>query len=112
MWRSNNKVWVTRDLFTVWIDEVFAPSVKDYLLQMNLPLHALLIMDNAPAHSPDIQDDLLEEFKFTKIQFLPPNTTPLFQPMDQQVPLSASQHHSVIPAYGPASSIYGHPAPH
>ncbi|GBN95875.1 hypothetical protein AVEN_55696-1 [Araneus ventricosus] len=52
---------------------------------MSLPLHALLIMDNAPSHPPDIQDDLLEEFKFTKIQFMPPNTTPLFQPMDQQV---------------------------
>ncbi|PNF38060.1 hypothetical protein B7P43_G00349 [Cryptotermes secundus] len=52
---------------------------------MNLPLHVLLVMDNAPAHPPDLQDDLLEEFKFIKIQFLPRNTTPLLQPMDQQV---------------------------
>ncbi|PNF20376.1 hypothetical protein B7P43_G10240 [Cryptotermes secundus] len=85
MWRSNNKAWVTRDLFTDWINEVFGPSVKKYLLEMNLPLHVLLVMDNAPAHPPDLQDDLLEEFKFIKIQFLPPNTTPLLQPMDQQV---------------------------
>ncbi|PNF23569.1 hypothetical protein B7P43_G05621 [Cryptotermes secundus] len=42
-------------------------------------------MDSAPAHPPDLQADLLEEFKFIKIQFLPPNTTLLLQPMDQQV---------------------------
>ncbi|PNF34534.1 hypothetical protein B7P43_G10746 [Cryptotermes secundus] len=52
---------------------------------MNLPLHVLLVMDNAPAHPPDLQDDLLEEFKFIKIQFLPPNTTLLLQPLDKQV---------------------------
>ncbi|PNF21961.1 hypothetical protein B7P43_G01794 [Cryptotermes secundus] len=85
MWRSNNKPWVTRDLFTDWINEVFGPSVKKYLLEMNLPLHVLLLMDNALAHPPDLQDDLLEEFKFIKIQFLPPNTTPFLQPMDHQV---------------------------
>ncbi|GBN80858.1 hypothetical protein AVEN_122576-1, partial [Araneus ventricosus] len=52
---------------------------------MNLPLHALLITDNATAHPPDLQDDLLDIFNFIKIQFLPPNTTPLLQPMDQKV---------------------------
>ncbi|PNF20637.1 hypothetical protein B7P43_G04263 [Cryptotermes secundus] len=63
-WRSNNKAW---DLFTDWINEVFGPSVKKYLLEMNLPLHVLLVMDNASAHPPDLQDNLLEEFKFIKI---------------------------------------------
>ncbi|PNF40558.1 hypothetical protein B7P43_G07603 [Cryptotermes secundus] len=85
MWRSNNKASVTHDLFTDWINEVFGPSVKKYLLEINLPLHVLLVMDNAPAHPPDLQDDLHDEFKFIKIQFLPPNTTLLLQPMDQQV---------------------------
>ncbi|GBM08269.1 Tigger transposable element-derived protein 1 [Araneus ventricosus] len=85
MWRSNNTACVTRDIFTDWINEVFAPSVKKYLLEMNLPLHVLLIMDNSPAHPPDLQDHLLEEFKFIKILFLPPNTTQLLQPMNQQV---------------------------
>ncbi|XP_043259296.1 tigger transposable element-derived protein 1-like [Colletes gigas] len=85
MWRSNKKAWVTRDIFTDWINEVFGPSVKKYLLEMNLPLHVLLVMDNAPAHPPSLQNDLLEEYNFIKIQFLPPNTTPLLQPMDQQV---------------------------
>ncbi|GBO27967.1 hypothetical protein AVEN_201140-1 [Araneus ventricosus] len=74
-----------RDLFTDSIHEVFDPSVKYYFLQMNLPLHAMLIMDNPPAHPPDLQDDLTEEFKFIKTQFLSPNTTPLLQPIEQQV---------------------------
>lgn len=59
--------------------------MRKYLLEMNLPLHILLVMDNVPAHPPGLQDDLLEGFKFIKIQFLPPNTTPLLQPMDHQV---------------------------
>lgn len=84
IWRFNNKAWVTCDLFTDWINEVFGPSMEKYLLEKNLSLHVLLVMDNAPVHSPGLQNDLLEEFKFIKIQFLPPNTTLLIQPMDQQ----------------------------
>ncbi|XP_018410276.1 PREDICTED: tigger transposable element-derived protein 1-like [Nanorana parkeri] len=85
MWRSNSKAWVTRILFVEWINEVFGPAVKKYLLEKNLPLKALLIMDNAPAHPPGLEDDLLEEFEFIRVKFLPPNTTPILQPMDQQV---------------------------
>lgn len=85
MWKSNSKAWVTRDLFTDWINNVFGPSVQKYLIEKDLPLRALLIMDNAPSHPPSLQDDLIEELKFIKIHFLPPNTTPLLQPMDQQV---------------------------
>ncbi|XP_039632281.1 tigger transposable element-derived protein 1-like [Polypterus senegalus] len=85
MWRSNSKAWVTRILFVEWINEVFGPAVKRYLLENNLPLKVMLLMDNAPAHPPGLEDDLLEEFDFIKVKFLPPNTTPLLQPMDQQV---------------------------
>ncbi|GBN69706.1 hypothetical protein AVEN_136801-1 [Araneus ventricosus] len=52
---------------------------------MNLSFHALPIMYNTPTHPPDLKDDLLEEFQFIKIPLLPPNTTPLLQPLDQQV---------------------------
>lgn len=85
MWRSNTKAWVTRMFFVEWMNEVFGPVVKKYVLDNNLPLKVLLVMDNAPAHPPGLEDDLLEEFKFIKVKFLPPNTTPLLQPMDQQV---------------------------
>ena len=64
---------------------MFGPQVKAYLISKNLPLKCLLLMDNSPAHPPGLEEDLLEEFKFIKVKFLPPNTTPILQPMDQQV---------------------------
>ncbi|GFU35122.1 tigger transposable element-derived protein 1 [Nephila pilipes] len=59
--------------------------LKEKLQEKNLPVQALLILDNAPAHPPNLEDDILEEFKFIKVLYLPPNTTPILQPMDQQV---------------------------
>lgn len=74
IWRSKSKAWVTCDLFTDCMNEVFALSVKNNLLHMNLPLRALLVIDNAPAQYKSLEDDFFEEFKVIKIQFLPPNT--------------------------------------
>ncbi|GBM30944.1 Tigger transposable element-derived protein 1 [Araneus ventricosus] len=86
MWRANPKAWVTRQFFVQWVNLVFGPSVKKYLQENNLPMQALLVLDNAPAHPPNlILDDILEELKFIKVLCLPPNTTPILQPMDQQV---------------------------
>ncbi|GBL65099.1 Tigger transposable element-derived protein 1 [Araneus ventricosus] len=85
MWRVNPKAWVTRQFFVQWVNLVFGPSVKKYLQENNLPMQALVVLDNAPAHPPNLEDDILEEFKFIKVLYLPPNTTPILQPMDQQV---------------------------
>ncbi|XP_064090690.1 tigger transposable element-derived protein 1-like [Macrobrachium nipponense] len=85
MWRSNTKAWVTRILFVEWMNEGFGPEVKKCLREKDLPFKALLVMDNAPAHPPSVEEDLLDEFKFIKVKFLPANTTPILQPMDQQV---------------------------
>ncbi|XP_028648887.1 tigger transposable element-derived protein 1-like [Erpetoichthys calabaricus] len=85
MWRSNSKAWVTRQFFVEWVTEVFAPAVKEYLEKNNLPLKCLLLLDNAPAHPPNIDEYLEEEFDFIQVRYLPPNTTPLLQPMDQQI---------------------------
>jgi len=85
MWRANSKTWVIRQCFIEWIHEVFAPSVKKYLQENNLLLKCLLVMDNAPAHIPGLADELMEELDFITVTFLPPNTTPVIQPMDQQV---------------------------
>nr|XP_057925930.1 tigger transposable element-derived protein 1-like [Doryrhamphus excisus] len=84
-WKSNGKAWVTSHIFIEWVNEEFGPSVKKYLLENNLPLKCLLVMDDAPAHPPGLEDQLLEEFNFITVMFLPPNTAPLIQPMDQQV---------------------------
>ena len=85
MWRSNPKAWVTRQFFVEWVNLVFGPAVKKFLEENDLPMKCLLIIDNAPAHPSGLKEDILEEFSFVKVLFLPPNTTPLLQPMDQQV---------------------------
>ncbi|XP_014790984.1 tigger transposable element-derived protein 1-like [Octopus bimaculoides] len=85
MWRANIKTWVTRQFFSEWVNLVFGPGVKKYLLENSLPLKALLILDNAPAPPSSLEDDILDEFKFIKVLYLSRNTTPILQPMDQQV---------------------------
>ncbi|GCC29776.1 hypothetical protein chiPu_0008218 [Chiloscyllium punctatum] len=59
MWSANIKAWVARQFFTEWIHEEFVPSVKAYLEEKNLPLKAHLVMGNAPAHPPGLEDDLV-----------------------------------------------------
>ncbi|XP_064116192.1 tigger transposable element-derived protein 1-like [Macrobrachium nipponense] len=85
MWRANAKAWVTRLLFTEWVNLCFGPIVKSFLQEKRLPLKCLLVLDNAPPHPPGLEEDILAEYSFVKILFLPPNTTPLLQPMDQHV---------------------------
>ena len=65
--------------------EVFGRTVRDYLREKDLPLKVLLVVDNAPAHPPNLMEELPDEFSFIKVHFLPPNMTPLLQPTDQQV---------------------------
>ncbi|KAF2366173.1 DDE superfamily endonuclease domain [Trinorchestia longiramus] len=84
MWRANSRAWVTRQYFVEWVHEVFAPNVKKYLQKKNLPEKCLLLLDNAPAHPPNLNEDLLE-FDFIRVQYLPPNTTSLLQPMNQRI---------------------------
>ncbi|GFX41814.1 tigger transposable element-derived protein 1 [Trichonephila clavipes] len=85
MWRSNQRAWVTQDLFKEWLFKVCAPSIKDYLDTNDLPLKALLLLDDAPGHPKDLKDNLLTDFPWLTVQFLPPNTTSLIQPIDQEV---------------------------
>lgn len=58
-------------------------QVESYLIATNLPLKALLLLDNAPSHPP--ADELIHNTVDGKIwaMYMPPNVTPLIQPMDQ-----------------------------
>jgi len=58
------------------VTEVFGLTVCDYLREKDLPLKVLLLMDNAPAHPPNLMEELPDELSF-KVHFLPPNMTPL-----------------------------------
>ncbi|KAL3977070.1 U1 small nuclear ribonucleoprotein A [Sarotherodon galilaeus] len=71
--------------FVEWVNLVFGPAVKKFLEENDLLMKCLPIIDNTPAHPSGLEDDILEEFSFIKVLFLPPNTTPFLQPMDQQV---------------------------
>ncbi|GFT53968.1 tigger transposable element-derived protein 1 [Nephila pilipes] len=84
MCRANSKAWVILQFFIEWMNIVFGPSVKKYLIDNDLPLKCVLLLDNAPAHPPGLEDDLLDKFKFIKIIYLPPNTKSTLQPKDQR----------------------------
>ncbi|GFW92012.1 uncharacterized protein TNCV_2152911 [Trichonephila clavipes] len=93
MWRSNQRAWVAQDLFKEWLFKVCTPSIKDYLDTNDLPLKALLLLQNAPGHTKDLKDNLLTNFPWLTVQFLPPNTTSLNQPMDQEAWSEVTQRH-------------------
>ncbi|XP_035221717.1 tigger transposable element-derived protein 1-like [Stegodyphus dumicola] len=61
------------------------PTLKKYLEENGLPLKCLLVLDNAPAHPPGLEEQIHPDFDFIKLLYLPPNTTSILQPMDQQV---------------------------
>ena len=65
--------------------KVCAPKIRDYLQNNELPLKALFLLDNAPGHPKDLENNLLEDFPWQTVQFLLPNTTLLIQPMYQDV---------------------------
>ena len=66
---------------TEWVNLVFGPAaVKKYFQDAKLPMKALLILYNAPAHPPGLEDDILDDFKFVNVLYLPPNTTSILQP--------------------------------
>uniref|UniRef100_UPI003590093E tigger transposable element-derived protein 1-like n=1 Tax=Myxine glutinosa TaxID=7769 RepID=UPI003590093E len=77
-WMHNQKSWITKLLTSDWFHQCFIPEVKLYLAEKGLEFKVLLLMDNA-GHALDLSYDGVQ------IEFLPPNTTSLIQPMDQGV---------------------------
>ncbi|XP_052221853.1 tigger transposable element-derived protein 6-like [Dreissena polymorpha] len=72
MWRHNKKAWMTRALFTEWV-QLFNQRMR------RARRNVLLLLDNAPSHPPDLQ------LTNVKIVFLPANTTSKLQPLDQGI---------------------------
>ncbi|XP_023306140.2 jerky protein homolog-like [Lucilia cuprina] len=48
----SKNAWMNTGIFKVWFFEMFIPEVESYLKSNNLPMKALLILDNAPSHPP------------------------------------------------------------
>lgn len=70
-YRSNSNAWMTTSMFNKWLDEWNANLVI-------LARKILLFVDNCSAHSR-------QELSNIQIEFLPPNTTCLTQPMDMGI---------------------------
>jgi len=83
IWISNRKAWVMQLILSEWYCKHFCHSVLQFCNQNNLPQKAPLLLDNAPGHPPNLED-VKSELK-VKIVFFSPNTTSLFQPMDQGI---------------------------
>ncbi|XP_042230534.1 tigger transposable element-derived protein 1-like [Homarus americanus] len=81
IYKANKKAWITSAIFNQWLAMYAIPAMKEYCAKENLKFKILLVIDNAPAHPPNI-DDLHDN---VKVIFLPPNTTALTKPMDQGV---------------------------
>ena len=72
---------MTAALFKDWLENCAVPELREYCSAQNINFKILLLLDNAPGH-PFYVDDLSENIK---VVFMPPNTTPILQPMDQGV---------------------------
>uniref|UniRef100_H9GSD8 DDE-1 domain-containing protein n=1 Tax=Anolis carolinensis TaxID=28377 RepID=H9GSD8_ANOCA len=73
-WMHDPKAWIMKILTKDWFHQV-----KVYLAQKGLEFEILLLIDNAGGHAIDITHDGIQ------VEFLPPNTTSLIQPMDQGI---------------------------
>ncbi len=69
---AQKNAWVDTNIFTDWFENQFVPSVKKHLTEKGLPIKALLLLDNAPAH-PDVS--VLQSKNGSIKAHLPPNTT-------------------------------------
>jgi hypothetical protein len=71
-WKANRKAWMNRDLMTDWL--------MCFNRKMELENRKIILfLDNASSH-PDTLN-----LKNIKLIFLPPNTTSICQPLDQEI---------------------------
>lgn len=80
---SSKNAWMTRQLFKNWFFKEFVPKVTAFLEGAKLPVKAVLVLDNCSAHC--CADELKTSDGAISTIFLPPNTTALLQPMDQNI---------------------------
>ncbi|XP_036339760.1 jerky protein homolog-like [Rhagoletis pomonella] len=90
---------MTSTIFKERFHESFVPQVELFLKEKNLPIKALLLIDNAPSHPNEAE--LATENGRIFAMFMPPNVTPLIQPMDQDAIKITKLHYR----NGPLASI-------
>ncbi|KAG8240076.1 hypothetical protein J437_LFUL018900 [Ladona fulva] len=80
---EHKNAWVTREFFWEWFKTEFVPKVRQHMKSVNLLQRALLLLDNCPGH-PSAEELCTNDGEISAM-FLPPNSTALIQPMDQNV---------------------------
>ncbi|XP_045464241.1 jerky protein homolog-like [Harmonia axyridis] len=83
IYKHSKNAWMTIDILKTWFFHHFIPEVRSFLRGQKLPQKAILILDNAPCHPPAEELRSSDGIIFTV--YMPPNVTPLIQPMDQNI---------------------------
>ena len=74
---ANPSAWMTTDILNEWFYNYFIPEVKAHYGNRKI----ILTLDNASSHPTDLG---VSESQ-VEVRYLPANTTPLIEPMDQGV---------------------------
>ena len=83
VYRNQKNAWVNIPIFLDWFQNCFVPEVRTKLEDLGQEPKAILILDNCAAHPNE--NELVSDDGKIVAKFLPPNVTPLIQPMDQGV---------------------------
>ena len=82
-YRASKNAWMTKALFKEWFFNEFVPRVTSFLKSSGFSVEAILVLDNCSAHCN--ADELRTADGSIYTIFLPPNTTAVIQPMDQNI---------------------------
>ena len=80
-WYKSSNGWMTSTIMVDWLLDHAIPDAKRHCEDLGIPFKMLLLMDNAPCHPSHLQN--LDPD--CQVIFLPPNTTSLVQPLDQEI---------------------------
>ncbi|XP_045499486.1 jerky protein homolog-like [Colias croceus] len=82
-YKKQFKNLITSKVFSAWFHNDFVPEVYKFMTKSNLPVRALLVLENTIGY-PYEQEIKSSDGNIETI-FLPPNSTPLIQPINQNV---------------------------
>ena len=84
--------WMKTALFLEWFEKGYVPGVEYGLTEKGLPPISILMVDNFSGHSSHV----VSKNGRHVVLFLPPHTTSLIQPLDQEVIASIKQNYKKL----------------